>query len=411
MATDLRPVEEMRAAILGAVGRLESEEVEFHRSVGRVLVEPVTAGEDVPAWDNSGMDGYAVRASDTAREGAVLRVVGSVAAGTESEVLVGPGEALKIMTGAPLPPGADTVVRVEDTVEEDGEVRILVATEPGAHVRAKGGDVAAGHEVIPAGTRLTAGHVGLLASLGVTRVTVSRRPRVAVLSTGDELRPSDTERLEPGAIRDSNRPMLIALTEDAGADVIDLGSVGDDADQLRAAIGRGVLEADAIISTGGVSMGDHDVVKAVLASEAGVDFVSLAMSPGKPLGFGMVGGRPFFGLPGNPVSVMVSFEQLARPALLAMQGATTLLRPRVVGVAGERMTSSADKEAFLRARIVDHETMTVVTTGGQGSNVLSGAARADCFAVLPVGVDTVETGDSLTLELFRAAEARGVGDV
>lgn len=410
MASEMLPVDEVRARIVATVPSLASECVGLTGLDGRILAEPVVAAEDVPAWDNSGMDGYAARAEDVAVPGAVLEVLGDIAAGEVSRSEVGSGQALKIMTGAPMPEGADTVIRVEDTTEEDGRVTIGPAVERAAYVRSRGGDVTAGTEVIRAGTRLGASQVGMMAALGVIEAWVSKRPKVAVLSTGDELRPADTIPLEPGTIRDSNRPMLIALVEAAGGEVIDLGSVGDDEESLRAVIGRATAEADVIISSGGVSMGDYDVVKAVLGREAGVEFMALAMNPGKPLGFGMVAGRPFFGLPGNPVSVLVSFEQFARPAILAMQGATALLRPRISGVAGGPFTSDPAKEAFLRARIVDHERLTVLSTGGQASNVLSGLASADCFAVLPVGVDKVEEGDRLILELFSAQETRGVGD-
>lgn len=409
MPAELIPIHDVRARILAAVPRLGTEKVALEGSLGRVLALPVLARENVPAWDNSGMDGYAVRGADVAAPGATLEVIGGVQAGEVASGSVGPGQALKIMTGAPMPPGADTVVRVEDTTESDGKVHVTPVVGTGTYVRPRGGDVAEGTEVLVAGTRLGPAHVGMLAALGVTHIEVSRQPKVAVLSTGDELRPADTETLEPGAIRDSNRPMLAALVEAAGCEVVDFGSVGDDEPALEALIGRAAAEADAIVSSGGVSMGDYDVVKAVLTG-AGVDFLSVAMNPGKPLGFGLVGGRPYFGLPGNPVSVLVSFEQFARPALLAMQGAIAVLRPRVRGIAGERFTSDPAKETFLRARIADHEGPTVVPTGGQASNVLSGLATADCFAVLPVGVDMVEPGDSLTLELFGSAENRGVGD-
>lgn len=409
MPADLIPIPEVRQRILTAIPRLGIESVALGASVGRVLAAPLHASENIPAWDNSGMDGYAVRGEDVAEPAATLEVIGGVQAGEAATRPVGPGQALKIMTGAPMPPGADTVVRVEETTEAEGKVRIGTAVETGTYVRPRGGDVPQGMEVLPAGTRLGPAHVGMLAVLGVTVVDVSRRPKVAVLSTGNELRPADTETLEPGAIRDSNRPMLSALVEEAGCEVVDFGSVADDEGALEALIGRAVVETDAIVSSGGVSMGDYDVVKAVLTG-TGVEFLSLAMNPGKPLGFGLVGGRPYFGLPGNPVSVLVSFEQFARPALLAMQGATAILRPRVRGIAGERFTSDPAKEAFLRARITDHEGPTVVPTGGQASNVLSGLATADCFAVLPVGVDTVEPGDSLILELFGSQANRGVGD-
>ncbi len=402
----MKPVHEVRDSILAMVPLLDSESVGLADAVGRVLSQAVAAPEDVPGFDNSAMDGYAVRGADVANPGADLEVTADLPAGQVAGVVVGPGQAVRIMTGAPIPEGADTVVRVEDTSSADGRVRIQAAVEAGTYVRPAGGDVNIGDEVIAAGTRLGPAHVGMLAALGVSSPIVARRPRVAVLSTGDELQPVDTLALRPGMIRDSNRPMLAAMVAEAGGEVVDLGRIGDDADRLRAVIGRAVVEAEAIISTGGVSMGDYDVVKAVLGPEAGVDFISVAMSPGKPLGLGMVGGRPFFGLPGNPVSVMVSFEQFARPALLAMQGAGALLRPRVSGVAGADFTSDPSKEAFLRAVIVDHDRLEVVPTGGQASNVLSGAARAGCFAVLPVGTERVAAGEPIILELFRAAESR-----
>lgn len=403
----MRAIAEVRASVLGDVSLLGVETVDYTAVVGRVLAEVVVSPEDVPAFDNSAMDGYAVRGDDVSRPGAELEVMADLPAGKVASANVGRGQAIKIMTGAPIPPGADTVVRVEDTSGVDGRVVVEPAVATGSYVRPAGGDVRQGAEVIGAGTRLGPAHVGMLAALGVTAPVVARRPSVAILSTGDELQPAGTSVLGPGMIRDSNRPMLAALLADAGAEVIDLGRIGDHADQLQAAMGRAVVEADAIITTGGVSMGDYDVIKTVLGSEAGVDFITVAMSPGKPLGSGVVGGKPFFGLPGNPVSVVISFEQFARPAVLAMQGARHLLRPRVQGVAGEPLTSDPAKEAFLRVRIVDHQTLEVVGTGGQGSNVLSGAAQADCFAVVPVGRDTIDVGEPVTLELFRAAESRG----
>jgi molybdenum cofactor synthesis domain-containing protein len=232
---------------------------------------------------------------------------------------------------------------------------------------------------------------------------------VAVLSTGDELQPPELATLLPGMVRDSNRPMMMAMLADAGAVVVDEGRVGDDPAELEGALARAVADADAIVTSGGVSMGDYDVTKQLLEG-SDVEFISAAMNPGKPFAFGTVGGRPFFGLPGNPVSVMVSFEQFARPALLAMQGASALLRPRVVGVAGEELSSDPAKEAFVRVRIVDHARLEVVATGGQASNRLSGMGAADCFAVLPVGVETVAAGDPVSLELFKAEETRGVED-
>lgn len=404
----MRSIAEVRSQILATVRSLPAEPVRFGDAVGRILAQPVVAAHDVPSFANSAMDGFAVRASDVSAPGAVLSILEDVAAGQVSTVAVGPGEATKIMTGAPMPEGADTVVRVEDTVQDDDKVRILTSVALGTSVRPPGGDVTAGAVVFPAGTRLSAAHIGVLATIGVVEPVVTRRPRVAVMSTGDELVPPETGELGPGLIRDSNRPMLLALVAEAGAEGIDLGRVPDDANSLRAALGQAAAEADVIVTTGGVSMGEYDVTKAVLRDEADVEFYPVAMKPGKPQGFGTVGGAPFFGLPGNPVSVLVSFEQFVRPALLAMQGASALLRSRVTGIAGEDFVSDPEKEEFVRVRFVDDATPpTVAQTGGSGSHVLSGAANADAFAVLAVDVSDVPNGETVVLELFRSVETRG----
>lgn len=408
----MRPINEVRARILSTVRRLPSETVTYQDSVGRVLFERVIAPHDVPTFANSAMDGFAVRASDVSSAGAVLEIVDDVAAGYVAGSNLGEGQAIKIMTGAPMPEGADTVVRVEDTEEEDGKVRIATAPEKGTSVRPTGGDVAAGATVFEAGTRITAPHIGVLATIGVVNPVVSRRPRVAVMSTGDELVPPETEELQPGLIRDSNRPMLLTLVTESGAEPVDMGRIPDDPDSLRAALGEAAAEADAIVTSGGVSMGEFDVTKLVLRDESEVDFFPVAMKPGKPQAFGTVGGTPFFGLPGNPVSVLVSFEQFVRPALLAMQGAKAVLRPRVMGVAGEDLSSDPAKEEFIRVAFADDgPPPSVVQIGGSGSHVLSGAANSDAFAVLPVDVDVIREGDHVIVELFRAVETRTAEDV
>lgn len=405
----MRSVEEVRARALRTVRPTPPERVGLGDLVGRILAEPIVAPHDVPSFTNSAMDGFAMKASDVVTAGAVLEIIEDVAAGQTSSAVVGDGQATRIMTGAPMPDGADTVVRVEDTSEEDGKVRIETAPEKGNAVRPPGGDVSAGATVFGAGTRLTPTHVGVLATIGVIEPLVAARPKVAVMSTGDELVPAATTELKPGLIRDSNRPMLLSLVSAAGATPLDMGNVPDDADSLRAAMGRAAVEGDMIVSSGGVSMGDFDVTKLVLRDEADVEFFGVAMKPGKPQGFGVLGGTPFFGLPGNPVSVFVSFEQFVRPSLLFMQGATALLRPRVTGVAGEELVSDPVKEEFIRVRLTgDDPRCEVVKTGGQGSHVLSGAANADAFAVLPVGVERVAVGEPVILELFGAAETRGI---
>lgn len=408
----MRTIEEVRAHILSVVRATSSEQVGLADAVGRVLAEPVTATHDVPSFANSAMDGFAVRGVDVSSPDAVLEVIEDVAAGAVATSGVEEGQAVKIMTGAPMPEGADTVVRVEDTTVEDGKVRISMAVESGTSVRLPGGDVRAGSTVFTAGVRLTPAHVGVLATIGVVAPWVAKRPVAAVMSTGDELVPPDTTELDPGKIRDSNRPMILGLVSEAGGEAVDMGSIPDDADALRAALGEAAASADLIVTSGGVSMGEYDVTKMVLQGESEVDFYPVAMKPGKPQAFGTVGGVPFFGLPGNPVSVMVSFEQFVRPAILHMQRARALLRPRVMGVADEELVSDPAKEEFIRARIVgDDPVLRVGKTGGQGSHVLSGAANADLFAVLTIGVDRVAAGDPVILELFRAMETRTVGDV
>lgn len=407
----MRSVGEVRRSMLGLVHPTGTEAVLFDEAAGRILAVAVVAPHDVPSFANSAMDGYAVRGSDVASAGSVLEVVDDIAAGRASTVVVGHGQAARIMTGAPMPAGADTVVRVEDTDAEDGKVHISVATEVGTSVRPPGGDVSGGSTVFHPGVRLTAGHVGVLATIGVTQVEVAKRPRVAVMSTGDELVPASTPSLAPGMIRDSNRPMLMQLVADAGADPVDMGSIPDDADALRAALGEAAALTDLIVTSGGVSMGEYDVTKMVLLDEASVEFFPVAMKPGKPQGFGSLGGKPFFGLPGNPVSVHVSFEQFVRPALLTMQGAAAILRPRVLGVAGEDLESDPAKEEYLRVRLASADPgLRVVRTGGQGSHVISGVANADAFAVLEVGVAKVAEGDPVLLELFRSDATRGLSD-
>ncbi|HET9260111.1 MAG TPA: gephyrin-like molybdotransferase Glp [Acidimicrobiia bacterium] len=405
----MRTIEDVRGQILGSVRRKGVESVSLDEAVGRVLAAPVVATHDVPSFSNSAMDGFAVRSVDVASPDAVLEIVDDVAAGQVALVEVGEGQAVKIMTGAPMPSGADTVVRVEDTEEDDGKVRIVTAVEAGTSVRPPGGDVKGGTMVFGPGVRITEAHVGTLATIGVVSPLVARRPRVAVMSTGDELVPATTETLEPGMIRDSNRPMILGLVADAGAEAVDFGRIPDDADSLRAALGEAAATTDAIVTSGGVSMGEYDVTKMVLREEADVDFYPVAMKPGKPQGFGKVGGKPFFGLPGNPVSVFVSFEQFVRPALLHMQGATSLLRPRVMGVAGQTFESDPAKEEFIRVRFEsDSPNLRCAPSGGQGSHVLSGVANADAFVVMEVGVDRVDVEDPVIVEMFRSLETRSV---
>lgn len=404
----MKPLEEARAEVLGSVGPLGTEEVDLAEAGGRILAEPVIASHDLPPFPNSAMDGYAVLADDLAQVPVRLQVVEDVPAGSVATRPVTRGTAIKIMTGAPMPEGADTVVKVEVTHQPDaGTVVIEEAVPKGTAVRPAGGDVKAGEEVLQAGVFLGPPEVALLASLGVQRPVVGKRPVVTVFSTGDELRPADTITLGPGQIRDSNRPMMLRLVAEAGGEAVDGGIVADTEDDLVEALEQAAAASDAILTSGGVSMGEYDLIKRVMAERGNVEFWQVAMQPAKPFAFGFVGKTPLFGLPGNPVSVMVAFEQFARPALLAMQGASRLLRPRIRVVAGERFETDPEKEVFLRVAFDQDGEQTVVrSSGGQSSNVLSALAAADGFAVVPVGVDVVERGEMVEVELFRSPPSR-----
>ena len=404
----MKPLLEAQAEVLDAVPLLPSETVPLAEAAGLVLAEPVVASHDLPPFPNSAVDGYAVRVGDTASPPAELPVLATVAAGSVPTVAVAPGTAVKVMTGAPLPEGAEAVVRVEDAETVDGMVRILVAPVPGLAVRPAGGDVAAGSEVLPAGLRLGPAHLGVLAGLGVANPRVRRRPVVALLSTGDELVPVDTADLSGGLIRDANRSTLAALIADAGGEVADHGIVGDDAARLREVLDEAAATADVVVSSGGVSMGDHDVVKEMLSGLGTVSFWKVAMQPAKPLGFGAVGGVPFFGLPGNPVSVYVAFEQFVRPALLTMMGADAVFRPRVRGVLDDGAATDPEKTVFLRTVALPGPDglWHARSAGGQASNVLSAMAAANAFAVVPVGTGPVAPGGPVDLELFTAPSTR-----
>ena len=329
----MRPLDEVRAEILDAVAPLPPVRMPIRDVAGLVLAEAVAAREDVPPFANTAMDGYAVRAADTAAanddDPVTLDVVGDLPAGYAPGASVGPGEAVRIMTGAPIPDGADAIVPVEQTSRDCAtRVQIHRAATAGAHIRDAGGDVAAGDAVFAPGDVLNPAAVGVLASLGVTDVLVHARPRVAVLATGDELVDGDAP-LAPGQIRNSNGPMLRALVAEAGCEVVDLGIARDDEAALEALLLEAAAGCDAIITSGGVSVGDYDVVKAVLSRIGALVWSQVAIKPAKPLAFGVIGTTPIVGLPGNPVSSHVSFELFARPALRRMAGHEHLDRPVV----------------------------------------------------------------------------------
>ncbi len=406
---------EVQAEILGAVDVVGVETVPAAEALGRVTATPVVAAEDVPPFPNSGMDGYAVRAADTsgASPDAPVRlaVSGELAAGQAPTVAVEAGHAVRIMTGAPIPAGADAVVIVENTdslrrpAAGGAVVAIHRPARAGDHIRPAAGDLAVGDEALAAGEWLRPAHLGVLASLAVDGVEVHRRPRVAVISTGDELR-EDPGPLEPGQIRDSNRPMLRALVAEAGCHPVDLGHAPDDEARVSALLERAGAECDAVITSGGVSVGDYDVVKAVLDRMGVLRWWQMAIKPAKPLAFGMLGRVPVFGLPGNPVSSHVSFELFARPALLSMGGHRRIHRLVVEAVAGEAFRRRTDGRVhFLRVALDGAvpgrgpSAPVARSAGAQGSNALSAMAGADGLAVLADGPG-VEEGERLPVLLL-----------
>lgn len=406
-AERLLTVDEALERILSGVPSLATAELGLLDALGCVLAEDARADHDVPPFTNSAMDGYAVRGEDVTSTPAQLRVVGDIAAGAFPTRPIGPGEAMRIMTGAPMPDGADTVVRVEDTDNGVELVTIQAATQRGMSVRARGEDLRAGEAVIAHGTVLRAAEIGVLATTGRSRVRVLRRPRVAVLSTGDEVVDLDAP-IGPGQIRDANRYSISAAVRAAGCDPWMLGIVRDTPDALRTAL-REAVSADVIVTSGGVSVGDHDHVKPVVNEMGTMDFWSIAIRPGRPLAFGELreGDRrvPIFGLPGNPVSSLLTFELFVRPALLRMAGHSSVTRPRAVA----RLLEGIDKPAQLRffARGV-HDPVggTVRTTGPQGSGILRSMSLANCLIDLPAGHDRHEPGEMVELILTDQPEPR-----
>jgi molybdopterin molybdotransferase len=404
----MRPLPEAQRTVLEAMPALPAIRVPLAEARGLVLAADIEAPHDVPPFDNSGMDGFALRSSDTVGAPTLLEVVGEVAAGSLPIVDVGPGTAVRIMTGAPIPAGADTVAEVEITEAPSPEaVVIREAVEAGRSIRPAGGDLRAGETVLVSGLRLGAHDLGVLATVGVVDVPVRRRPRVAVLSTGDEVLPPDADRVPAGAIRDANRPMLVAMLDDVGVETLDAGIVPDDAGALRAAFASAAEAADVVVSSGGVSMGERDLVKRILGDLGKVETWRVAMQPAKPFAFGRIGDVPVFGLPGNPVSVTVAFEQFVRPGLLRMMGASRLFRSRVAAVLAEGVSTNPDKVVFLRVAVRRRgDLLEASPSGVQESNVLSALARADAFAVIPVGTGDLPAGSTVELELFRSPEGR-----
>ncbi|MDV9200272.1 molybdotransferase-like divisome protein Glp [Streptomyces sp. Wh19] len=436
MSSTIWSVDEHLDDILGAVRPLEPIELQLHDAQGCVLVEDVMVEIALPPFDNSSMDGYAVRVADV--EGAdeefpaVLTVIGDIAAGSDGlagDRSLGPGEAARIMTGAPLPTGAEAVVPVEwtdggtgggpaDTMRSlreapegaGGEVRVHRPVEARAHVRARGSDVKPGDLALSAGSVIGPPQIGLLAAIGRSTVKVRPRPRVVVISTGSEL-VQPGEELTGGRIYDSNSFALTAAAKDAGAIAYRVGAVTDDADTLRATIEDQLIRADIVVTTGGVSVGAYDVVKEALSSVgdedepgSGIDFRKLAMQPGKPQGFGSIGPdhTPLLALPGNPVSSYISFELFVRPAIRALMGLKEVNRPTVRATleADKALSSPSGRRQFLRGTY-DAEAGTVTPVGGSGSHLIAALAHSDALIVLPEDVTSAEPGTDTEVILLR----------
>ncbi len=448
---DLLRVEEARARVLAAVTHaLPAEVIPVAAARGRVLAAAVVAATDLPPWDNSAMDGYAVRAADiatAAEQGPIsLVVTGEVAAGRAPDVGVAPGSAVRVATGAPLPPGADTVVQVELTTPLDvagiagprgrdavgpvpASVLVHAALPPGTNVRGRGSDLRRGETILEPGRAIGPAEIALASGAGVPVVTVGRRPRVAVISTGDELRPAGID-LGAAGIPDSNGPGLVALCAAAGADSRHLGIAPDDLAAMARMLGEAIEAADVVIVSGGVSVGPYDVVKPAFEAVGTVDLWRVAVQPGKPFAFGTAAralgpGRDptpadaapesgnrvlLLGLPGNPVSTFVTFELFVRPVLRRLGGRPDwdLLRPTDVGVLEEPVTTSPGRRAFLRVAVQrDHPggpplrdsagRVRVRLAGGQGSHVLSALAASDALAVVPELVDALPAGAPVEL--------------
>lgn len=385
------PVDEAVDIILRRTPVLSPQRVPFDQALGLVLAEDVRAAEPMPPFAAAAVDGFAVVAADTAP---LRQIVGDQMAGYVADVTVQPGAAARVTTGAPVPPGADAIVMVEFTEEREGQVEIRTTVEAGSGIRPVGSDIEAGQLVLERGTLLGPAEIGLLATIGAMRVPVHRRPRVAVMSTGDEIRPPG-EALQPGQIRDANRFTLMSVIRELGAEAVDLGIARDEATAVARTIERGLAGADVLVTSGGVSMGQLDLVKPYLAERGAIHFGRVNTKPGKPVTFATLPGQSFgaahdklvFALPGFPVSALVSFEVFVRPALLKMAGRTAVERPRRRVRLAHDVRHDPSRTEFQRVVISRHRDgrLEAATTGAQGSGRLLSLHGANGLIILPHG--------------------------
>jgi molybdopterin molybdotransferase len=408
---DLTSVEAHLEQVMSVVAPLAPLDLTLLDAHGCVLAEDVATTFPLPPFDNSAMDGYAVRSDDlrAASEAApvVLPVVGDIAAGSTGAYSVQPGLCVRIMTGAPIPAGADAVVPVEWTDGGVAQVAIHRPVEAGRHLRHTGEDAASGTTVLPAGTHLGATQVGLLAAVGRDRVSARPRPRVVVLSTGSELVDPGTPLL-PGRIPDSNSTLLTAAAREAGGIAFRVGIVPDDPRVLLDTLEDQLIRADLVVTSGGVSVGAYDVVKEAIGRLGDVRFDRVAMQPGMPQSFGVIGPdrTPFFGLPGNPVSAYVSFEVFVRPAIRRMLGVEPILRPTVRARLTEPLRSPNGKRTYARAQLtVERGTYSVTPVGGSGSHLIASLAGANALVVVPEATTDLDAGTTVTVMLLERRHA------
>ena len=404
-------VDEALTRILDQVDCLPAEDRPIVDVLGQTLAEDIVSTFDIPPYDNVAMDGYAVQAFDVGEASpgnpSRLRIIGELPAGVAPQQAVEPGTAIRVMTGAPLPPGADTIVPFESTSEREHAQRVAASStisiyDPppiGANIRRAGEDIRVGRVVLARGIELRPAEIGVIASVGLAKVRVHRRPRVAILSTGNELL-EPGEPLVPGKIYDSNTYSLAALVRRYGGVPVGLGIALDEVEDIRSRVRSG-LETDLLLTSAGVSKGDYDVVKDVLAAEGAVEFWQVAIKPGRPMAFGLIQGVPHVGLPGNPVASIVAFEQFVRPALLKMLGRRRLRKPEIKAIFHGRVTNGDNRRCFARVKVVEEGgQMHAYSAGPQGSGVLTSMAYANGLAIVPEEMPVAEDGARLKVQML-----------